>query len=283
MSLTLWTVQLPMSWLKDEALKNIAYIVVTPEVSHAPMSWSKAEAKVNIPRIVVTPEVSHAPMSSLKDDFNWNKYDMGRPETDHEIRIMAMNVLGTGLYNAGHHEDALPVIEAELALKRRFGASEERLLLVQGNLASTYYKLGHLDKALSMERDIYSGHLKLSGDSHLSTLGAANNYVVSLVRLKHFEEAKSLLRKTTPVSQRALGKSHELTLRMMWAYGQAVYKDPGATLDDLREAVKTLEDAERIARRVFGSAHPAARGIEAFLEESRAALRARETPSPGAA
>ena len=35
-----------------------------------------------------------------------------------------------------------------------------------------------------------------------------------------------------------------------------VYKDPGATLDDLREAVTTLEESERIARRVLGGAHP---------------------------
>ena len=70
---------------------------------------------------------------------------------------------------------------------------------------------------------------------------------------------------------------------MMWAYGQAVYKDPGATLDDLREAVKTLEDAERIARRVLGGAHPLLVFIERALEKSRATLRARETPSPGAA
>ena len=32
----------------------------------------------------------------------------------------------------------------------------------------------------------------------------------------------------------------------------ALYQDPRATLDDLREAVTTLEDTERIARRVFG-------------------------------
>ena len=34
------------------------------------------------------------------------------------------------------------------------------------------------------------------------------------------------------------------------------YEDPGATLDDLRDAVTTLEDTARIARRVFGGAHP---------------------------
>jgi hypothetical protein len=61
-----------------------------------------------------------------------------------------------------------------------------------------------------------------------------------------------------------------------------LYKDDGATLDNLREAVTTLEDAERIARRVLGGAHPVAAGIEAALQDSRAALAARETPPPSA-
>ena len=51
-----------------------------------------------------------------------------------------------------------------------------------------------------------------------------------------------------------------------------------ATLDDLREAVTTLEAAERIARRVLGGAHPLTVEIEHHLR--KAALRARETPSP---
>ena len=58
-----------------------------------------------------------------------------------------------------------------------------------------------------------------------------------------------------------------------------VDEDPAATLDDLREAVTTLEDAERIARRVLGSAHPTTANIERNLQNARAALRARETPS----
>ena len=67
---------------------------------------------------------------------------------------------------------------------------------------------------------------------------------------------------------------------MRWGYAQSLYRNPGATLDDLREAVKTLEDAERIARRVLGGAHPLLVFIERDLEKSRATLRARETP-PG--
>ena len=57
-------------------------------------------------------------------------------------------------------------------------------------------------------------------------------------------------------------------------------QDDAATLDDLREAVATLEDAERIARRVLGRAHPTTAGIERSLRNARAGLRARETPPP---
>ena len=62
-----------------------------------------------------------------------------------------------------------------------------------------------------------------------------------------------------------------------WNYAEALYKDTGATLDDLRESVETLEDLERTARRVLGTAHPLAAGIEAKLRDARAALHARET------
>ena len=62
-------------------------------------------------------------------------------------------------------------------------------------------------------------------------------------------------------------------------YGQVLYFNNGATLDDLREAVTTLEETERTARRVLGGAHPITMDIERHLGLARATLRARETPS----
>ena len=53
--------------------------------------------------------------------------------------------------------------------------------------------------------------------------------------------------------------------------------DRRATLDDLHKAVTTLEEIERIARRVFGGAHPLTEGIDIPLRNARAALHARET------
>ena len=60
-------------------------------------------------------------------------------------------------------------------------------------------------------------------------------------------------------------------------YAEAIYKDEGATLEDLREAVTTIEELAPIARRVLGGAHPLTMAFEIDLRGSRAALRARET------
>ena len=75
------------------------------------------------------------------------------------------------------------------------------------------------------------------------------------------------------------GEGYETTLRLRKVYAETLYVDDGATLDDLREAVTTLEDMHRIARRVLGGAHPTTVGIEDTLQDAQATLRARETPS----
>ena len=190
-----------------------------------------------------------------------------------------MQQLGNGLYAAEHYEDALSVQEAELAMERRVGADENSILATQTNLANSYATMGRLEEASQMERNIYSGRVKLQGDEHPDTLVAALNYSSSLAALERFKEAQSLLRKTIPVARRVLGESNEQTLQMRWIYARTLYEPDVATLGDIREAVSTLEDAGRIARRVLGSAHPNAAGIEGELEEARAALRARETQS----
>ena len=68
---------------------------------------------------------------------------------------------------------------------------------------------------------------------------------------------------------------------MSWRYAEALFRSDAATLDDLHEAVETLEELERTARRLLGGAHPTTTGIENALRHARAALHARETPPPG--
>ena len=105
----------------------------------------------------------------------------------------------------------------------------------------------------------------------------ANNYAGSLLLADRFEEAKSLLRKMIAVAQRVLGENNDLTLGMKWNYARSLYEDTAATLDELREVMTTLEDAERIARRVLGNLHPTTEGMRRDLQVVRAALAARES------
>ena len=160
---------------------------------------------------------------------------------------------------------------------RRCLRGTQNILVSQGNLAITYAKLGRPGQALRVRQEVYSGWLKVLGEEHQDTLIAAINYAISLHDLRRFHEAKAILRKTIPVVRRVLGDSHEITFQVRWIYAWALYKDSGATLDNVREAVTTLGESEPIARRVLGGAHPTTRGIERTLRDARAALRARET------
>ena len=102
-----------------------------------------------------------------------------------------------------------------------------------------------------------------------------------MVYLERYAEAKALLRKMLPVARRVLGDKDGFRLKMRCTYAQALYLDASATLDDLREAVETFADAERIAQRMLGVGHPLTAAIERDLRKARAALRARETPPRG--
>ena len=205
----------------------------------------------------------------------WKTY-VGRPETD-RARTFAMSVLSNGLHEANHREDALAVRLADLSLRQRAGTSPQSdLLSLQENLATSFFACGRFEESLRMKKDVCSGALRLLGKDDIRTLTSAHNYAATLANVQRFGEAKSVLRETLPVAQRVLGKCHHLTLMMRKIYANTLYEDTTATLDDLREAVTTLEDAERTARRVFGGGHPHTATFEHHLRESRAALRARE-------
>ena len=59
---------------------------------------------------------------------------------------------------------------------------------------------------------------------------------------------------------------------MRMNFAAVLYEDTGATLDDVREAVTTLEDLAPITRRVLGCTHPTVGLIELSLRKARATL-----------
>jgi len=200
----------------------------------------------------------------------WKTY-MGRPETD-PARGMAMNNLGNGLLVADQFAEALSVQEAELSMRRRLGDSEVTILAVQENLAHTYNRLGKPEQALPLRRLVYSRLLELKGEEDEECLRAASIFADSLGYLERFEEAKTLYREIIPVARRVLGDA-QLTIMMRVNFAHTLLKDYDTTPDELREAVTTLEETERTARRVLGGAHPWLGWIEELSQLVRECLR----------
>jgi hypothetical protein len=206
----------------------------------------------------------------------WKTY-VGRPEDDWAQQL-AMTRLGNGLTEADLHEDALAVREAELAMMKRIDAPEHSFLVTQSNLANTYRSLGRLAESMLLRRQIYAQRLKLSGEEHPETIREAICYAVELSDSGRFRDVKALTCKVLPVARRVLGNTHEYTLRIRRMYAFVLYRDDSSTPDDIREAVTTLEDTTRLARRVFGGEHPFTAEFEGSLRNAQAALAARETP-----
>jgi hypothetical protein len=146
------------------------------------------------------------------------------------------------------------------------------MLIAQGNIASTYSALERFEEALSLKQEVYSGFLKRYGEEHEIALRAANNYASSLIDSQRSEEAKALMRKTIPVARRVLGESNKQTLKMRWHYAITIFEDDGATIDDLCEAVETLESVEPSWKRVFGDINPETTRVQEALAHARGKL-----------
>ena len=148
-------------------------------------------------------------------------------------------------------------------------------LIAQSNLACSYEALGRNEEALLLRQEVYSRHLKLHGEEYTKTLRAAYNYATALHASQRYGEVKSLMRKLMPMTRRILGESNDITLKNRWLYALALYRDKDATLNDLREAVATLESVAPLWKRVFGPSHPETPLVQNALEDAREALAAR--------
>ena len=221
----------------------------------------------------------------------WKTY-LGRPATD-GYRTDAMDTLG-GALRPTRPEEALSVLEASFALRRRFWSHDERAILIaQSSLASCLADLDRHDEALVLKRKTYARDLALFGASHEDTIVDGGNVVISLNHLELWEESKKLASdQLLPAARRSLGADHDLTLRLNQNLAAALANDPRRTRDDLRlnqrgvasprhdlntgddllEAKTIMQDVVQRRRRVFGPAHPETRHSERSLSVIRAQL-----------
>ena len=99
--------------------------------------------------------------------------------------------------------------------------------------------------------------------------GDAMSSEVSPESVSAVDEARALLVKTIPASQRTLGPDHEYTLGLQSKYGLTFTVVDEVSRDDLAEGAVMLEDIIRKARRIFGVAHPQTKHFQSTLAAIR--------------
>ena len=95
-----------------------------------------------------------------------------------------------------------------------------------------------------------------------------NNYGITLIDLRRFEEAKRLLRKVLPVARRVLGAEHVRTLSLREDLARATLGGDSSSKEK-RKALQTLEETLGVMRRVLGAAHPETQRVQRQLEAHR--------------
>ena len=140
--------------------------------------------------------------------------------------------------------------------------------------------LGRVEEALRIERDVYSGYVKLNGEEARDTLHEALNFAMTLRKAGHKPEAKEFLRTRSPVADRALGRENYISLRLRWLHANSLCDDADATLDELVQAEATLKSVLGSWRRIMGASHPDTIPLEHAVVRVQAALAAHQS-APG--
>ena len=163
----------------------------------------------------------------------WKMY-LGRPDSD-GYRCQSIGILGNGLLMSGRPEEALPVLEANLATIRRYWPDEESILNAQSSLANCFSDLGRYGEALVLDREAHARRVALLGVSDEYTIRGSLCLSITLLKLKLWGEVKSFVRdQMLPAARRSLGDDHDLTLGLIQNLAAALQDDPTRTSDDLR-------------------------------------------------
>jgi len=172
--------------------------------------------------------------------------------------------------------EGAPLLFPRVARQRDIGASEQRILVAQSNIAITYKELGRHEEALRLNREVYSGFLRLNGEEYEGTVQAALNLSTSLVNTSNFAEARAFTRKQMKLATRVLGSDHRITLDFQWGYTRAFTLDKDVSAEQLAEVATTLEKTLKTAQRVLGREHPDTCSIHNELATAREEIARRQ-------
>ena len=160
--------------------------------------------------------------------------------------------IGGFLYSTGHWTEEFAIRNFCLnELTKLRGEEHPDTIRAMGKLARSFGKLGKLDEAASMKREVLEKRRMILGEEHPGTIMAMEYLASSLRGQGKLDEAASMQREVLEMRRRIFRNEHPNTIRAMGNLANSL-RDKGR----LDEAASMKREVLEMMRKTLGEEHP---------------------------
>jgi len=168
------------------------------------------------------------------------------------VKAQMLDVVGRVYKNLGRYDDAQPLLERALAIRRSlYGGDHPEVASSLDNIAQLLRRKGDYEAAGALVREALAMRRALQGDNHPDVAESVNSLAQVLHDRGDFEAAEPLYRQALRMRRAAFGAEHLDVVETMGELA-ALLDDSG----DYPAAESLYRDALALKRRLLGAEHP---------------------------
>jgi serine/threonine-protein kinase len=168
-----------------------------------------------------------------------------------EVRATMMNVMGDVYRSLGLYEEARPLLQTSLKLRRQLhGPAHPDVAASLNNVAMVLEAQGEYEAAEQMHREALALRRKLSGDEHPDVAESLDNLAWVLYRKGDYEAAQTLYRQALDMRRKFLGPEHADVAQSLNNLAQALHAKA-----DYPAAEALYREALALNRKLLGEEH----------------------------
>lgn len=199
---------------------------------------------------VATPDESKGEDVTARDMLDRGAARIGEELADQpEVQATMLNVVGDVYRSLGLYEEARPLVESALAIRRElYGEEHPDVIESLSSLLMLQWETGELEAATTSVRRVLALRRKLLGDEHPDVALSLNNLGWLFYEKDSLEAAEAYNREALRIRRHHFGDEHEETTESMTNLATVLFAK-----GEYDEAERLFRNALDVRRRLLGS------------------------------
>jgi len=169
-----------------------------------------------------------------------------------EVQATMMSVIGEVYVSLGLYEEALPLFEKALDIRRDLrGQSDRESAKIMDNLGVLQRLRGEYKAAENLARQVLAIQRKLLGEEHLEVANSLNNLAEAMRVQGNYAAAETHYREALAIRHKRLGHEHRDVADTMNNLALLLY-----TMGDYENAERLHRESLAMRRKLLGEEHP---------------------------